>query len=166
MVTGVWNSSRYRPTRLQADWVIVLIAVLCSPLFYGLGATYLWQDEAQTALLGRSVLKHGVPMVGSGADSLSCCGGRDAGVGGLYLQIAWLQAYVAALSLAVFGESSWSARLPFALAGWLCVPLVGWTLHRAGSTLGTARLGSALTAVSVFFIIAARQARYYPVVCH
>ena len=48
------------------------------------------------------------------------------------------------------------------MAGWLCVPLVGWMLRRAGATLGTARLGSALTAVSVFFIITARQARYYP----
>ena len=163
MKSGMWNSSQISRHHFRTDWVIVLIAVVCSPLFfYGLGATYLWQDEAQTALLGRSVLAHGFPTVGSGAESLSCCGGRDAGLGGAYFQISWLQAYAAALSSAIFGESSWSARLPFALAGWLCVPLVGWMLRRVGTTVGTARLGSALTAVSVFFIMAARQARYYP----
>ena len=60
-----------------------LIALLSLPLFfYGLGATYLWQDEAQTALLGRSVLAHGVPMVGDGCREPVCVRGTDAGIGG------------------------------------------------------------------------------------
>ena len=68
--------------RLWPDLTVALIALLSLPLFfYGLGDTYLWQDEAQTALLGRSVLAHGVPMVGHGAESLSAVEGRDAGIG-------------------------------------------------------------------------------------
>src|SRR5688572_20290252 len=94
----------------RCDVLVSLIAVLSLPLFfYGLGDTYLWQDEAQTALLGRSVLAHGVPMVGAGTESVSAVRGRDAGVGGIYFQIAWLQAYLAAASFTAFGESSWSA---------------------------------------------------------
>ena len=109
--------------RRRPDLVVTLIALLSLPLFfYGLGATYLWQDEAQTALLGRSVLAHGVPMVGHGAESLSAVRGTDEGIGGIYFQISWLQAYLAAASFKLFGESSWSARLPFALAGWSCIP--------------------------------------------
>jgi len=75
----------------KPDVIVVLLTLLTAPLFlYGLGSTYLWQDEAQTALLARSVLRHGVPMVGEGPESLSAHAGEDAGPGGVYLQIAWL----------------------------------------------------------------------------
>ncbi len=144
------------------DAVVASIAIVVLPLFvYGLGNTYLWQDEAQTALLGRSVLIHGVPMVGEGAESLSAVLGKDAGIGGVYFQIAWLQAYVEAASLGLFGESSWSARLPFAITGWLCIPLAAWAMRVAGSTVLAARIAALSIALSVPFIIISRQARYY-----
>ena len=147
---------------LRPDPVVVLVALLSAPLFLiGLGNTYLWQDEAQTALLARSVLKHGVPMVGQGAQSLSAVMGTDAGVRGIYFQVSWLQAYVTAASFSFFGESSWAARIPFALAGWLCVPLVAWAMRRAGTCRSSARLGALLVALNVPFIVSARQARYY-----
>src|SRR5688500_7363834 len=112
------------------DVVVALITIASFPLFvFGLGETFLWQDEAQTALLGRSVVRHGVPIVGSGAQSLSAHMGADAGINGLYLHISWLQAYVTAASFRMFGESSWSARLPFAIAGVLCVPLAAWVVR-------------------------------------
>lgn len=149
-------------TSRAPDSIVALIAIVSLPLFVvGLGETYLWQDEAQTALLGRSVLRHGMPMVGSGAESLSAHMGADAGVGGIYLHISWLQAYLAAASFGIFGESSWSARIPFAVAGWLCVPLVAWVVQRAGGTVSAARMAALLTATSVPFIVCARQSRYY-----
>src|SRR3990172_11633055 len=129
----------------KPDVIVVLLTLLTAPLFlYGLGSTYLWQDEAQTALLARSVLRHGVPMVGEGPESLSARAGEDAGPGGVYLQIAWLQAYVAAAGFALFGESAWAARAPFALAGWLSVPLVAWTMRRAGARVLAAPLAALL----------------------
>jgi 4-amino-4-deoxy-L-arabinose transferase-like glycosyltransferase len=144
------------------DVIVALITIASLPLFVaGLGDTYLWQDEAQTALLGRSVARHGIPMVGSGAQSLSAHMGADAGINGIYLHISWLQAYVAAASFRIFGESSWSARLPFAIAGWLCVPLVAWVVRRAGASVAAARLAALLTATSVPFIVCSRQSRYY-----
>lgn len=153
-------------TRTHAiDRGVGLITLISLPLFlYGLGSTYLWQDEAQTALLGRSVLRYGVPMVGSGAESLSAHMGTDAGLSGIYFQISWLQAYVAAASFTLFGESSWSARIPFALAGWLCVPLTAWVTMRAASSdnRAAARIAALFVATSVPFIVSARQARYYP----
>ncbi len=146
----------------RPDRAVALIALVSLPLFiYGLGTTYLWQDEAQTALLARSVLHYGVPMVGSGADSLSAVMGEDAGINGMYFQISWLQAYVTALSFKVFGESSWSARIPFAVAGWLCVPLVAWVVTQAGGSRQAARIAALLTATNIAFLICSRQARYY-----
>ena len=146
------------------DRVVGLITLLSLPLFlYGLGSTYLWQDEAQTALLGRSVVRYGVPMVGSGTESLSANMGADAGLYGIYFQISWLQAYMAAASFTLFGESSWSARIPFALAGWLCVPLAAWVTMRAAPSEGRAagRIAALFVATSVPFVVCARQARYY-----
>ncbi|RPI55949.1 MAG: hypothetical protein EHM55_06315 [Acidobacteria bacterium] len=150
------------PDARRPDLVVVLIALLSLPLFlYGLGNTYLWQDEAQTALLGRSVLRYGVPMVGQGTESLSAHMGADAGLHGIYFQISWLQAYVTAASFRLFGESSWSARVPFALAGWLCVPLIAWVVVRAGGNRAAARVAALLTATSIPFIVCSRQSRYY-----
>jgi hypothetical protein len=80
----------------------------------------------------------------------------------VYFQIAWLQAYVAAISSWMFGESSWSARILFAFAGWLCVPLTGWAVRRAGADMRAARFAALLLALSVPFIVSSRQARYYP----
>jgi len=146
----------------RPDVIVVLLTIASLPLFVaGLGNTYLWQDEAQTALLGRSVARYGIPMVGSGAQSLSAHMGADAGVNGIYLHISWLQAYVAAASFRIFGESSWSARLPFAIAGWLCVPLAAWVVRRASGGVAAARLAALLTATSVPFIVCSRQSRYY-----
>jgi 4-amino-4-deoxy-L-arabinose transferase-like glycosyltransferase len=148
--------------RRRPDVAVVLLALFSLPLFfYGLGATYLWQDEAQTALLGRSVLAHGIPMVGRGAESLSAVKGADEGIRGIYFQISWLQAYVEAASFAVLGQSSWSARAPFAAAGWLCIPLVAWAMRQAGGSLAAARIAALLTALNISFIVVSRQARYY-----
>ena len=149
-------------TTSRPDLIVVLITLLAAPLFLaGLGNTYLWQDEAQTALLGRSILNHGVPMVGQGAESLSAVMGTDAGVGGIYFQVSWLQAYLTAASFSVFGESSWAARVPFAVAGWLCIPLVAWAMRQAGTSRSSARLAALLISLNVPFIVSSRQARYY-----
>ncbi len=151
-----------RPDLRQPDWVVTLITLLALPLFvYGLGNTYLWQDEAQTALLARSVLRHGVPMVGRGSESLSAHMGADAGLNGMYLQISWLQAYVAAASFRLFGESSATARIPFAILGWICVPLIAWVVRRTGGNQTAARVAALLMATSVPFIVCSRQSRYY-----
>ncbi len=144
------------------DPVVLAVTLLAAPLFlYSLGETYLWQDEAQTALLARSVLEHGIPMVGEGPHSLSAHAGEDAGVGGIYLQIAWLQAYLTAASFFVFGESAWAARIPFALLGWLCVPLVAGMVLTAGASRDASRIAAVLTSLSLPLIILSRQARYY-----
>jgi hypothetical protein len=87
--------------------------------------------------------------------------GDDAGLNGIYFQISWLQAYVVAASFWLFGESSWAARIPFAVAGWLCVPLVAWVVTKAGGTRQAARIAALLTATNIAFLICSRQARYY-----
>ena len=144
------------------DWFLLLVMAVSAPLiFWGLGDQYLWQDEAQTALLGRSVLEHGVPLTGTGAQSVSANLGEEAGVGGLHLQIPWGQAYLVAICFALFGQSSATARLPFALFGWLCIPALYTAARRLECGRTVARIGVVLLATNVWFLISARQARYY-----
>jgi len=140
----------------------LLVCLLTAPFFLaGLGSTYLWTDEAQTAQLGVAVLNSGVPLTGTGADSLSAHCGEDAGWRGLHLQIPWLQAYLAAFSIGLLGKSSIAARLPFALLGWACVPMSSWLLGLAGARTRERILAALLTGTSVYFLLHARQARYY-----
>ncbi len=142
----------------------LLIYLITAPLFFmGLGDTYLWNDEAQTARLGASVLTHGVPLTGTGPDCVSADCSRDAGWRGLHLQIPFLQSYVAAASIGVFGPSSIAARLPFALAGWACVGLAMWLAGLVGAASKDRLLAGALVGTSVYFLLHARQARYYAI---
>jgi len=44
---------------------IFLLFLLCASLFLflaNLGNQYLWQDEAQTALISKTILRHGIPL--------------------------------------------------------------------------------------------------------
>ena len=75
-----------------------------------LGNHYLWQDEAQAALLGRTTLAHGIPIGYDGENSLSQLQGRELGKNNIYKHHPWIQAYLPAASFAIFGESTFSAR--------------------------------------------------------
>src|SRR5262249_15971838 len=73
----------------------------------------------------------------------------------------WLQYYLAAGSFAIFGESAWAARAPFALTGIATVILVYalmWTWTRQRLAAITALL---VLALSVQFLLFSRQARNY-----
>jgi len=148
-----------RPIWRTIQWLFVPLLVM--PLyFYGLGDTYLWQDEAHTALLGRHTVRYGLPMVGEGHESASALSGDDAGAGGVFLHIPPLQAYACAASFVIFGESSWSARLPFALAGWLCVLLLPWACG-SGVPPGAKLWAQLVLGLHVPFLLHVRQCRYY-----
>ncbi len=143
-----------------ARWFAVPLAV--APLFFlSLGSTPLWQDEAQTALLARQIRQHGVPLVGTGHQSASALAGRDIGAQGLFVHIPPMQAYLTAAAFEVFGETSWSARLPFALAGWTCVLCVPWAMRRASNT--EKAVAQLVLGTHVPFLLYSRQCRYYSV---
>ena len=123
--------------------------------------SYLWQDEASTALLGRSVLDNGFPRSHDGPNSLSHEHGRDMTAGGVFKWQPWLPFYVTAGSFALLGESTVSARLPFALFGVATVVMTYVLARAAWREEGSAR-GAAFTLLfSTPFLLLAGQARYY-----
>ena len=149
--------------REGSDWVAgIAFAVLAAALLLpNLGESYLWQDEAQTAVVARTILTDGVPRGSDGTNFFSQEQGREYGADHLWIWHTWGSFYLTAASLFALGENTAAARLPFALLGVATVALA----YFAGLTLWRDRraalAGAGMLALSVPFLILSRQCRYY-----
>jgi hypothetical protein len=154
----------HSPHRSSLVIVLVIVAVSAFLIFFRLDQRLLWVDEAETALLGRSILAHGVPTAWDGRNLISQEVGREFGPDYVWYWTPWLDKYLAATSFALLGESTFSARLPFAILGLLSVVSIyplGFVLFR---DRWIAVLAMAFLALSVPFILHVRQCRYYSAV--
>jgi len=148
-----------RRWRTAAAAAIIVVAVML--LFTRLGQPYLWTDEAETALLGRTTLTYGIPRVLEGANLVSQNIGRDHDASFIWRWSPWLQFYLVAPFVALFGVSNAALRFPFALLG-LATVLLSRPMLRAHLKDETFALaGMAALATCVPFALLARQVRYY-----
>jgi len=141
---------------------ILLVALLSLlPLFANLGAGPLWSDEADTAVFARTILQRGVPSAWDGTTFTDSDRGQRIAPNLVMVGTPWVPYYATALSLALFGETSFAARLPFALAGLATLPLLYLFVLRTTQDRRTAVIASALLLLSVQFLVYARQSRHY-----
>jgi hypothetical protein len=169
-------------TSRAASWIgaVCIQLSFAALVFAGLGSPLFWYDEGETAMLGRRILEYGYPKV-HGADgnivyaarhpiSLATDASLDA-----YLNSPWGQYYVGALGVAWsdtasdLHERTRRVRLPFAIAGWLGVLMLGGAAAslwpEAAGTRARFWLGYGLCLVSsVSLQLHLREARYYPLV--
>jgi Dolichyl-phosphate-mannose-protein mannosyltransferase len=167
-VQGAREPTEGNPAALAAHrdpffWAVLASAALL--LFRSLDGRYLWQDEAETALLAKNVLKYGVPIAHDGTNVVSQEAGREFAPDSrwrpfLWRWSPWTQFYVAAASFKFLGPTTLAARLPFALLGLLTVPLTYALARRLFGSLGVARLSALFLSLSVPFLLHARQARW------
>jgi 4-amino-4-deoxy-L-arabinose transferase-like glycosyltransferase len=150
-VSGLWRD--------RSLWLIALLAGLL--LFWNLDGRCLWEDEAETALLGRSILRSGLPYAWDGANLVSQEESREFGSDYLWRWSPWVQFYLAAGSMGLFGDSTVAARLLFAILGLSTVPLTYVLALRLFGSPVVARLSAFFLAVSVPFLLHARQCRWY-----
>ncbi len=146
---------------LEIAGLVLLSAVAACLLLTNLGNQYLWQDEAQTALLARTILEHGVPHGHDGRNHFSQELGVEYGTDGVWKWHTWLSFYAMAGSFALLGPTTFAARLPFALFGLLTVWLTGVAGRVLWRDSRSAWLSAALLTLSVPFLILSRQGRYY-----
>lgn len=108
-----------RQGRPSGIWLLVaLLTIIHSFLvFYGLGSRPLWQDEAETAILAKNVLKFGAPLAYDGKNLVSQEKNQEFGKDYVWRWSGWSQIYIAALSFRLFGCSTFTARLLFAMIG-------------------------------------------------
>jgi hypothetical protein len=153
----------------EGEWQVklalyILIAALALfSLCWNLGDRLLWGDEAETALLAVNITKYGVPRVDDGRNVISLYDGRDANEDGLWVWSPWLDEYLAAASIAVFGKSTVAARLPFVLAGLASLALLALLARRIYGRHDVALAAIFLCVTCVPFLLHSRQCRYYAV---
>lgn len=157
--SGAWSAPR-------SEWIIILLLVAASScmILTNLSHSYLWGDEAQTALISQTILTHGVPLGFDGKNYFSVETGDEFGKGYLWRWHPWLPFYVLAGFFAVLGKSTLTARLPFALFGIATVLMV----YLLGKSLWESRRAAMLSALfmlaSVPMLLLFRQCRYYSMV--
>lgn len=145
------------------QWSILLLfmAVAGGLLFTGLGNNVFWNDEAETAFLGRAVLANGLPVAWNGTNLYGYHDGELLNDDLIVTVIPWLQYYVVALSFALFGVSTFAGRFPFALLGVFSVAVLYLFSKRYTADNRTASLSALLLVLSPSFLLFSRQCRYY-----
>lgn len=143
---------------------ILLIVLFALLLFPNLGTRTLWQDEAETALVARQMVKTNtwLPYAWDEQGPISQDWKYQFSVSPLWRWHPWLQFYVAALSFKLFGESAFTARLPFAIVGvvffWY---YLGFLKRRGPKNRAFFLIASLLVLTSAPLLLHLRQARYY-----
>ena len=157
-------------------------------LFWALTEKYLWQDEAATAVLAVRMLKFGHPMAYDGKNLLTIDmqdEEEDADLSrrtkepqaAIDFYVAegnfkkdttwkwqpWGLFAIAAAGIKLLGQTTLGARLPFALAGFATVPLLYYLVRRQFGSFQAAALSSTLLVANSYWILHARQCRYYSV---
>ncbi len=144
---------------------IILVLLASFVLLYNLGDRYLWGDEAETALLGINITKYSVPKITDGKNFIMFnAPGYDYNEDLIWIWSPWLDEYIAAGSFLVFGKSTFSARLPFAIIGFLSVLSMLYIAQRIYNKHEIAIVAGLLLVTNVAFLLHARQCRYYAIV--
>lgn len=151
------SKNRYREYMLLA----VVGAIALFMIFTNLGNQYLWQDEAETALVSKTILTSGIPKGYDGRNYFSQQMGADYNENYVWKWHPWLQFYLLAPFFKVFGESTLVARLPFAIFGFLTVILAYFFSKLLWDDRKAAFAAALLLTFSVPFLLLVRQCRYY-----
>jgi 4-amino-4-deoxy-L-arabinose transferase-like glycosyltransferase len=160
------SAVRSAPPFLRLVPLLALLAIAAALVLSDLGVPWLWTDESDTALFARSILQHGLPVAWDGTSFTDSDDGlrvvpRALGRSFVMVGTPWLPYYLAAGSFALFGESEWAARLPFALAGIAAVAMLYAFVLRATGCRRAAFAAALLLVASPQFLLYARESRSY-----
>jgi tetratricopeptide (TPR) repeat protein len=143
---------------------MLLAAVLASA---GLGNQLFWDDEANTAIYGRNLLKFGRLTAWDGTNLVGYAYGGALGEDlGRELRVPPLPAYVAAVGLFLGDGTSCeeltvSGRIPFVVAGVLSIALLAIWLRRHFGRRFPCYLPPLILAFSPAYLLYIRNCRYY-----
>jgi hypothetical protein len=147
--------------RADACVALLLVALAAPLLLLNLGGPALWSDEGDTAVFARTIRDTGLPWAWDGRTFTESDRGRRLTEDLLLVGTPWLPYYVTAGSFALFGESAFTARLPFALAGIAAVLLLHRLVLRQTGDRRAALAAALLLLASVPFLLYVRQCRHY-----
>lgn len=140
-------------------WLLIAAGALL--IFSSLAQRCLWQDEAETALLGRNIVQFGRPVAFDGVNLVSQELGAELDENKVWRWSPWIQFYLAAVSIKFLGATTFAARLPFAILGVLTIPAIYALTSALFQSRLAARFAAAFAVTSVPFLLHVRQARWY-----
>jgi hypothetical protein len=145
--------------KAAAAGIMLLCAFL---LFCNLSDRMLWGDEAETALLAVNITKYGLPKVTYGKNYITIFGkGVDTNKHDIWIWSPRIDSYIAAASFAVLGKTTFAARFPFALLGFLSVFFLAFLTQKIYANYELTLITVLLFATNVWFLLHARQCRYH-----
>lgn len=155
-----WAARLAALVRRHAFLAAVALANLSLTLA-GVGNAYLSIGEGNTAQLGKNVLRFGYPKVWDGHYLVVPF--YDSTVNSQLAWVAhpWLQYYVAAAGVALFGPTGLGARFFFVVCGTLAVVAVYYLALRLSRSVRLAQLSALVLALNPVFWLYSRQSRYY-----
>ncbi len=144
-------------------FLALVLTIGAALLLCRLDDAYLWQDEAETALVARHLMYYGLPLSSDGTDWVQQAGERFIEFTRDYVWIyhSWLQYALVAASFAILGPSTLAARLPFVLIGLVTFVLFYRFVLHATDDRRVARVAVLLLLFYVPFLLLIRQCRYY-----
>jgi hypothetical protein len=146
--------------------LLLLLACAAALIFTDLGGPWLWEDEGDTAIFARTIVQQGLPRAWDGRNFNDSDDGRRVapellGQPLLMVGTPWLPYYATAASFALFGDSAWAARLPFALAGVASVAMLYVLVLCFTGCVRSAFAAALLLLASTQFLLYARESRSY-----
>ncbi|RMF94745.1 MAG: hypothetical protein D6734_07055 [Candidatus Schekmanbacteria bacterium] len=140
---------------------LIILSLSFFFLFKNLGDIPFWQDEGETAVIGLNTLTFGIPTAWDGKNLISSLNGYDFNDKLIWTWHPWSQFYITALSFYLFGKSTFSGRLPFALSGFFTIILTYLLTSKMTKDKKTALLSAFFLTTNLQFILFCRQCRYY-----
>jgi len=146
-----------KPSLLKHFPLVLLAIYSAAMIFIGLGDNLLQVDEGNDTFISTNILKFGFPTHSDGVNhTMLWASSHD----GLFVYRPWIPYYIQAFSLSLFGQTTFAARLPFALCGVLSVIfLYRFALKFTGRQF-VAFLAAFLLASSIPALLYFRTARY------
>jgi len=138
----------------------IALLVIALVYLYRLDRPLLWGDEADTGIAARNILRCGYPLEYDGRNLSVFQNGAELNQSLVRIKVSWVQFYLGAVSLGLFGNHTGGLRVLFALVGVLAFfPLHAILKSRVKCPAFITTL--ILTAPQI--VLFQRNARYYPI---
>lgn len=148
----------------REKWITILLVLVSFFVLLNLGNTHLYIDEANTGYLAKNVLRFGYPRAFDGENMLPAFYDGSFKENYAWVEQPWLQYYITALSIKLFGVNSFAARIPFAIIGILSILIIYKLAFEITQNKVISRITGILNGFSVPFLLFARNCRYYSLV--
>lgn len=145
--------------RVHQIGIVLMVTLMAVLSLQNIDNRYLWYDEAHTALIGRNVLKYGIPKVWDGKYLVTTSNGNDFDNHLWIVKDGYVQYYLAA-----FGEiiSQWChPRVVFVLLGVAGSVIMYLLTKQMVNNIKISLLSMFIYCTSVPIILYIRQVRYY-----